>query len=284
MKNLIMGVCLIVLLNSCSTTRINPGNTVYKLTYDKKADENQLQSFTLKKNEDDFSPNSDNIVILSPFTTIVDSASKKVLKFKFMPSLQASVMENYFFTDVSAFVPVSKKDFPDEDVHSFPVAKKLTYTKSYFVLQGLTVPYKIRSKLTGAQYPSNQVFNTVETGFTANISLGYKFSWNIFRPVKDPVLGLNTYSFSITPGIFTGLGTVALSNSNTINLPGSYGAAFNRTALTKSFGVFTLFGISRFGFGYAGGFDYASGDGAGNWIYKGKWWNGVALSIDLVNF
>ncbi|MET3501279.1 hypothetical protein ABIC45_002891 [Mucilaginibacter rubeus] len=112
-----------------------------------------------------------------------------------------------------------------------------------------------------------------------NLSFGYKFSRSWCRLKKD-FLGLNLNSVSITPGVLAGLSTVALSATNTLNAP----TVPSRTALVNTYGVFAMVGIGRFGFGYAGGWDHATGESGSYWNYKGKYWNGFALSIDLVNF
>lgn len=282
MKNLLFAIGVISLLASCRTIRIGSKSVVYKINKD-----NQLQAYHVdKKYEEDLTPNADNIIVLDNSDPTVFTNSGASVKITPSSSWGPEVLDNYFYGDVSSIVKAAKAKAQKDNTPfpAFDEQDNLNYYKGYAVLQALTVPFKLRSKLSGTQYPNNVVYSNVETGFTANLSFGYKFSWNRFLPSKDKVLGLNTYSISFTPGVFAGLSTVALTNSNTIGLPASYGTAFSRSALTKSFGVFTLVGISRFGFGYAGGFDYADGPGGGNWIYKGRWWNGVALSIDLVNF
>lgn len=282
MKATLVIFVVCILLTSCRTTKIAKNATVYRID-----NSNNLQAYKVTgKYTEDFTPNADNIIVLDSTDPSLFTKTGSPVKITPDATIGKDVLDNFFFGDVSGLVKVAKKSYAANDTPwpDFEEKDNLPYWKDYLVLQALSVPYKIRSGLTGTQYPNGQVYNTVETGFTANLSLGYKFSWNTYSPNKDKLLGLNTYSFSITPGVFAGLGTTSISNTNTINLPSSYGTSFSRSALTKSFGFFTLVGVSRFGFGYAGGFDYVSGPGGSNWIYKGRWWNGIALSIDLVNF
>jgi hypothetical protein len=276
-KYLTLILLLLIVFTSCRTKKICSGTTVYKIEKNIQKDQWELNAYKLDKNNDDFTPTADNLIVLTPAATIQSATPFKSLHLAGAPTLEKTTVDNYFYGDVSGIVEKAVA-FDPNNIKDFPMPKSITYTNGYIVLQALSVPYKIRNKLSGSQYIT-PIQSTVETGFSANISVGYKFALSWFRPNKD-ILGLNTNSISITPGLFDGLSTVALSATNTLNAP----TVPNRTALVNSYGFFALLGIGRFGFGYAGGWDHATGENGKYWVYKGKYWNGFALSIDLVNF
>jgi hypothetical protein len=49
-----------------------------------------------------------------------------------------------------------------------------------------------------------------------------------------------------------------------------------------SIGEAIVFGFNNINLGYAFGWDNATGPSASSWIYKGKMWHGIILSLDLI--
>jgi hypothetical protein len=151
----------------------------------------------------------------------------------------------------------------------------LWYRDGKFVLQTASIPVKIRSIYKDPtnvdNYPSQ-----VETGFNIGFLTGYKFTWNRFRSTNN-FLGLPTDKYSITLGGLFSVGGTDLNTNTTrpkIVIP-------RKTAMV-SYGTAIVFGFQSFNFGYAIGWDQGIGSSAESWIYKGKLWNGVILSLDLI--
>lgn len=174
----------------------------------------------------------------------------------------------------------AKKDFIDK--YYFPETETQTEVRNlrYFdtqpVLQGLSIPLKIRPQLKNAvlldSFPSQ-----TETGFNPAIAFGWKLNLNSYSSSKD-LFGNNLKKFSITPGWFMGTGAVDLKKANTRNPV----IAFERKAALLSTGGFIMFGYNKINVGYSFGWDYATGTGRNDWLYQGEMWHGLIIGLDII--
>lgn len=183
--------------------------------------------------------------------------------------------KDYFFGDVSTLGLVNNSN-PADTLDKGNKKYKLSYFNSKVVLQALTIPIKIRPALKGQQY--GDLFpGQVETGFSANLAAGVKFNHNMYNSNKN-VFGNNTTTVSFTPGVFFGFGAADLKKTNTLNPA----ITVERKALIRSYGYFLMFGVHNINLGYAMGWDYATGTGSSQWVYKGKKWHGIVVAFDLI--
>ncbi len=179
---------------------------------------------------------------------------------------------------------------------SGPSQQKIDYTNKYYyiesdylsntrnfkyfdtkpVLQGLSIPLKIRPKLKDPALQDSFPSQT-ETGFNPALAFGWKLNLNSYSPKKD-IFGRNLKQFSFTPGWFLGTGAVDLKKSNTRNPI----IQFERRAAIISTGAFFMFGYNNINFGYSFGWDYAMGEGRKSWLYQGKMWHGVTIGFDII--
>jgi hypothetical protein len=172
---------------------------------------------------------------------------------------------------------VDKKYFPELD---FETSSKVPFKLKYFdtkpVLQALTVPLKMRPKLSDValkdSFPSQ-----AETGFNVGVAFGWKFTHNVYSPNKN-IFGQNTNRFSISPGFFLGTGAADLKKSNTRNPV----ILFERKAAIFTTGGFFMIGFNSINLGYAFGSDFATGTGSKQWLYQGKMWHGIIFAIDIL--
>lgn len=152
----------------------------------------------------------------------------------------------------------------------------LKYFDTKPVFQALTVPIKVRSKLTDVAVPDSFPAQ-VTTGFNLGLSFGWQFTHNVFKENKN-LFGKNTTKFSFTPGAFFGVGAQKLNTSNTRGPM----VQIERSAFMISPGLFALIGIDRFNLGYAFGWDVVTGKNSSSWVYQGKHWHGIIVAIDLL--
>jgi len=170
--------------------------------------------------------------------------------------------------------------FPETDLidrsHSGDKSRKLLYRDSKPVLQALTIPIKIRPKLTNTSF--NDSFpQQAESGINVDVAFGWKFNLlNVYNG-KNRVFGQSTNTWSVTPGVFLGLGTTDLSATTTRPV-----IEFERNAATISTGGFIMFGFNNINIGAAIGFDHATGQDNKLWVYQDKRWYGLILGLDLV--
>lgn len=177
---------------------------------------------------------------------------------------------------VSKIEPLRSKMFSPNIFSETKGRKYFTYFESKPVLQTLSIPIKIRSKLTDSAL-KDSFPQDVSTGFNLGLAGGWKFSVNFYNPSKD-IFGNKGLKLSLTPGIFYGMGATKVSKSNTRKPI----YQFDRNALTHSFGGFFMFGFNNINLGYATGWDYPTKDGSKSWLYRGKRWHGVAIGFDLI--
>lgn len=149
------------------------------------------------------------------------------------------------------------------------------YGDGKVVLQGASIAFKIRPKITRPGL-LDSIPSTTETGFTVGFLTGYKFSLNKFRKTQN-VFGNQVAKYSITPGVILATGAADLSAAAT-----RPAIQFPRKAAMITCGGSVVFGINSLNIGYAFGFDYATGPHASSWLYQGKMWNGIIVSLDLI--
>ena len=174
----------------------------------------------------------------------------------------------------------TKKDFIDK--YYFPEAetqatrRNLRYFDTKPVLQGLSIPLKIRPKLNDValldSFPSQ-----TETGFNPALAFGWKFNINSYSQKKE-LFGKNLKQFSFTSGWFLGTGAVDLKKANTRNPV----IAFERKAAIVSTGGFLMLGYNNINVGYSFGWDYATGEGREGWLYQGEMWHGITIGLDII--
>ncbi|UAY52126.1 hypothetical protein [Ferruginibacter albus] len=166
------------------------------------------------------------------------------------------------------FVPIVIKDTVD--------IGKIVYFDSKPVLQTLSTPIKIRPALTDPalkdSFPSQ-----VTTDVNLGISFGWKFTVNFYKP-RPNLFDSKTTAISLTPGIFYGMAATSLTAANTRNPT----VTIERDALTHTLGFFAMFGFNNINIGYTVGWDFVTGPNKSSWVYQGKIWHGIALSLDLI--
>jgi hypothetical protein len=117
---------------------------------------------------------------------------------------------------------------------------------------------------------------TAETSANLGIAFGLKLVHNRYKG-KDNLFGEKVNAFSFTPRVFYGPGVVSLESANTNGM-----LSTKRGLLTNTFGGFAMFGLNRLNFGLGVGWSYASGNANSSWVYQGKRWWGIALSLDFI--
>ncbi|MEP7165213.1 MAG: hypothetical protein ABI741_10990 [Ferruginibacter sp.] len=152
---------------------------------------------------------------------------------------------------------------------------KFWYRDGKVILQAVSIPLKIRSEVKASGTYST-IPSTTETSVNIGFMGGYKFGWNKYRKDNN-LFGQQTTKYSITPGIF--LGTSAADLSTTLTRPVITTA---RKAAMISSGGSVVLGFNSFNIGYAFGWDHAIGSSASSWVYQGKFWNGIIVSLDLI--
>lgn len=153
--------------------------------------------------------------------------------------------------------------------------KSLWYRDDKFVLQTASIPIKIRSKITTPVY-KDSFPSQVETGFNIGFLIGGKRTWNRYRTSAN-IFGQKTDKYSITGGLILSAGAVDLGTATTRPK-----IEFPRKAAMVSYGGSVVFGINSVNIGYAFGWDDPFGPNASTWLYKGKMWNGIIISLDLI--
>ncbi|GAB3300003.1 hypothetical protein GCM10027511_15120 [Hymenobacter humi] len=155
--------------------------------------------------------------------------------------------------------------------------QKLRFYESYPIFQAITVPVKLRPAL------HDTLEYRAAGGFDVGISWGWKHSFHTYRNVyhqpTGQFLSKKISQFSIVPGAFLTLGTEEL-NMEKKNVKQPIG--YIREVPILSPGGFLVLGVNRVNVGLALGADFTFGSAARVWIYQGKPWVGVVLSLDLL--
>lgn len=209
-----------------------------------------------------------NIKEETDFLLIEDDSKLKLLtpnqSFDVKPPIQGRVdLGGAFYTNEN----FSKKMIKAYD-------KSFTYNDIRFGLQALNVPLKFRNRVgDGILNPS-----TIETGVNLGFAPSVKFAKNVFNP-DSKVMGKNLNQYSMTTGLLFNLGTTDLKKSSNAS-----GILSDRKGATFTFGTFMMFGINNINFGYALGIDNLMGNKGAEWVYNGKVWHGVIVSLDVIKF
>jgi hypothetical protein len=161
------------------------------------------------------------------------------------------------------------------DAQGSPIAvpRGLRYQNSRPVLQGMSILMKVRPSVE----PSDSFPMIAEGAFNPALAGGWRFNWHTFSPVKD-AFDRNTTTFSVTGGVFVGVGTVTLSPSNTR----SYPLSVNRAAPLVASGAFSVFGYNNVNLGVSVGMDNAVGRAANTWVYQRRPWVGLTAGFDII--
>ncbi len=268
-KHLIAGVLMLLSLTSCVEQKfivkdnyISRNNTSYKYSF-----------YTLPDGSTGFlaSP-TDSLYIYkvkSGFRSKIENRGDFIV----LQKVPSDKVRNIYAKKQKSALIGTKSSFNGKyyypDLDTLP-KMKFTYIDSKPVLQGLSIPLKIRAKI--ADISTSQT----ETGFNPSLAFGWKFNINRFSPEKD-IFGKNLTQLSLTPGIFLGTGAVDLKKSNTHPIIQS-----ERKAAIVSSGLFIMFGYNNINFGYSVGWDFATGEGSRNWQYHGRMWHGLSVGFDII--
>jgi hypothetical protein len=174
----------------------------------------------------------------------------------------------------SAYIDlIAKKYFPEIKNQQLNISR-LNYYDIKFGLQALTIPLKFRKSV------GNDTLNppNVETGVNVGFAPGWKFTKNIYKTSKN-YLGKNTTQVAIAIGPHFGVGTADLKKAST-----APGLLSDRKRPTFTYGGYLLLGFNNINLGFAFGKDYVIGTGKTNWIYQGKTWTGIIVSLDILKY
>lgn len=174
---------------------------------------------------------------------------------------RASIINKYYF-DEDDLAPSHRRSF--------------WYFDSKPVLQTLTIPLKIRPKLTEPAF-KDSFATTAETGINIALAGGWKFNFNQYQQSKN-IFGQRTQRLSISLGLLLGAGAVDLKKSNTRNPV----IEFERKAPVVTTGLFFLLGFNQLNVGYSFGWDNAKGKGGPEWLYQNRKWHGITFGLDLI--
>lgn len=266
MKFLLIAICSLLII-SCEPTKFVQKNTfVYKYKLGTSLAGSPVDSFyrykVQKEKEVEITDNGNYLVIK-------DDPATDLSAYKLIGSGTISKSE----------MPVWKTELGNKSYFNEGSdnngRKSFWYRDRKFVLQPATIPVKIRSSVREPAY-KDSFPSQVETGVNVGFLIGGKQTWNRYRTSSN-ILGQKTDKYSITAGVLLSAGSVDLSTSTTrpkIDFP--------RKAAMFSFGGAIVLGLNSVNLGYAFGWDKPFGTGASNWIYKGKMWNGIIVSLDLI--
>jgi hypothetical protein len=177
---------------------------------------------------------------------------------------------------LSFFFPYQDKPAASANTRYY-AGQKLRFFESYPIFQAITVPVKLRPAL------HDTLEYRAAGGFDVGISWGWKHSFHTYRNVyhqpTGQFLSKRISQFSIVPGAFLTLGTEEL-NMEKKNTKRAIG--YIREVPILSPGGFLVLGVNRVNVGLALGADFSFGSAARVWVYQGKPWLGVVLSLDLL--
>ncbi len=170
------------------------------------------------------------------------------------------------------------------DTDNKQLIKNKLYRSNFFkyrdirpVVQAITIPFKFRFKVND-NFPS-----TASADFSVGLAGGYKFTNYRYRKyyVKKPTgkyAEYNDYTsqWVFSPGIFLAPTVVDLDSLHTNGKVSS-----DRSVVGLTGGAFFVAGYNNFNLGFALGIDKTFGSGPSAWIYSGKPWLGIILSVDI---
>lgn len=156
-----------------------------------------------------------------------------------------------------------------------PSKSKFKYLEQKIMLQAISIPIKVRPALK-SEALKDSFPSTTEVGVNFGLSFGWKGTYNIWNQKKN-ILATNSNKFSLATAILFNTSGVDLKKSNTQGYN-----VFDRKAVILSPGVFIGVGFNNIHVGGSVGVDYATGTNATRWIYDGKLWYGIGVSLDLL--
>lgn len=269
MKNFLF-LILVGLLASCSQKMLLKGSTAYKAKTGNGPNPTAgYQRYKVNKSTPIKMLDNGTYVIIHPVNKWnTDDFTAQPNSTTWFPFSDASFIkwEDWKTADTSAGY------FPEEQ-DSFKAT--FWYQDGKVILQGASIPLKIRPKIRKPEL-GDSIPSTTETGFNVGFLAGYKFSWNKVNK-KQNIFGNQTNAVSVTPGALLSIGAADLSTSST-----RPAIAFARKSPMVTIGGACVIGFNRINFGYALGFDYALGPYSSSWLYQGKMWNGLIVSLDLI--
>ena len=184
---------------------------------------------------------------------------------------QLQATGKFYFSE--AMYPNNSNGTPNTNYTGTP--SKLMYSESRVVLQALSIPLKLRPKISNARY-KDSLPTQVETGFNAGFATGIKKTWSTFK--ADPnVLGLNTTKISATTGIFFNIGGTDVRRLTT-----NYTIPVDRKEPFLSHGFFLMLGVNNINLGYAVGTDRLLSKNKETWVYQNKLWHGIIVALDII--
>lgn len=259
MKNTIVFLQIIILFSSCVNKKfIYQNNTLFRTNVNP-----SLVTTQTKINVDDgfkcnITEKSDYLLISK---VDVNCITDGLIHTFTNPPLWVQELDNkYYFSD----------NFIESEIDK---TTKLTYFDSKPVLQGMSIPLKIRKEMTAenTKFPQQ-----VETGFNVGFALGWKFSHNVYNINKN-IFSQNLNKWTFSSGLLLGTGAVDLTKKNTINK-----IEFERKAGMITTGIFAMIGFNNINIGYSIGNDKTFGPESKTWVYYGKRWQGITVSLDIL--
>lgn len=271
MKNIIYGVFLLCIVG-CSTKKVlMKGNVIY--TFNTKVTEEG-------STENVYTPHSVDTKVKD--VEIVDNGSYLIIK---VDPVAAEQNANSPYSECTAGSvndanlttwkreSIGKAYFAES---SDPNGKQsLWYRDDKFVFQTASILLKIRSRISNQTY-LDSFPSQVETGVNVGFLVGGKRTWNRYRTSAN-ILGHKTDKYSLTGGAILSVGAADLSATTTRPK-----IVFPKKMPMVSYGAAIVVGINSINLGYAIGFDQPIGQKASTWIYEGRLWNGIIISIDLI--
>ena len=263
-NHLILLLIVTFIFSSCSTAKlITKNNTFFYLNEDTNRIEGSTYSIKRIEHDSNFKASitekSDYIIITPNKKDLKENYCDTTIKGKDIDA-RLDLIKKYYYPELLLIEDTRKSSFKYYDIK--------------FGLQALTIPLKFRNSV------GNDTINPpiVETGINIGFAPGWKFTKNIYKPSKN-YLGKNTTQIAIAIGPHFGLGTADLKKSS--NSPGLLS---DRKSPTFTWGGYFLFGFNNINLGLAFGTDYVLGTGRSNWVYQGKIWTGIMLSLDILKF
>jgi hypothetical protein len=163
------------------------------------------------------------------------------------------------FTEEKPETPISTDNSQDQ-----------IFLKRSFDVDVMTVGFKYRPS-------SSALPRQLTTDFNGNAFIGYRFDKFKITVKKTPVGLIKRHSHKgITFGIFSGLGSTAISPWTTNNQTGD---EYNGFVLSRGFAV--MLGLNTLTVGLGTGWDYLTDRDKNIWIYQNTPWYGLTLGLNL---
>ena len=218
-------------------------------------------------------------VIRPKKVTVVDNGTYLIIQ-------DNPAADNYHYRPMGGTVAITSPNIPswkDENIGNayfsestdLGARSSFWYADGKFVLQTASIPLKIRSAIKDPVY-KDSFPSQVETGVNIGFLIGGKKTWNRYRTSAN-LFGQRTDKYSLTGGLLLSTGGVDLSATTTRPK-----IEFGRKALVISYGGAIVLGLNSINLGYAFGWDKPIGSKGSTWLYNGRLWNGIIVSLDLI--